>query len=420
MSLESVGPDPRPFRICTRCGRPTPSNSPECVNCGMRSVQAVVEDDQARSTQAFARAYFSRATPLTYGILVLNALIYLVMTYAAGGNFLSNLVTGVDPATLVAFGAKTNELLGQQGEWFRLITPIFIHGGLIHIASNSYALWIVGPQVERLYGSARFVLIYLLCGVAGVVGSYIGSILLKRDPSVPSVGASGAIFGLFGVLAVFGYKYRHELPAAFRRGFGSGVLPVIVINLLIGFSVPFIDNSAHIGGLICGALAAILIPYIAPGKERISSTGLVVLATCVVIVGYSFFRAWQVSSPHLSRRASSIGSFLDSVNEANRVMQQSISADRDSTRTDELAKRLDQVAEKLDSTYAPDEATDAIRRNFAEVLRAQRKALLEQDPALRRSSLRANAQKFSDAGQELRRWVTSSGRKYGIVESRPE
>ena len=386
----------------------------------MRSVQAVVEDDQARSTQAFARAYFSRATPLTYAILIINALVYLLMTYAAGGNFLSNLVTGVDPATLVAFGAKTNELLGQQGEWFRLITPIFIHGGLIHIASNSYALWMVGPQVERLYGSARFVLIYLLCGVAGVAGSYIGSILLKRDPSVPSVGASGAIFGLFGVLAVFGYKYRHELPAAFRRGFGSGVLPVIAINLLIGFSVPFIDNSAHIGGLICGALAAFLIPYIAPGKERISSTGLVVLATCVAIVGFSFFRAWQASSPHLSRRASSIGSFLDSINEANRVMQQSMSADSDSTRTDELAKRLDDAAEMLDSTYAPDDATDAIRRDFAELLRAQKKALLEQDPALRRSSLRANAQKFSEAGQELRSWVTSSGRKYGIIESRPQ
>ena len=243
---------------------------------------------------------------------------------------------------------------------------------------------------------------------------------LRRDPSIPSVGASGAIFGLFGVLAVFGYKYRHELPAAFRRGFGSGVLPVIAINLLIGFSVPVIDNSAHIGGLVCGALAAILIPYIAPGKERISTTGLAVLAISVAIVGYSFLRAWQVSSPHLSRRASSIGSFLDSINEANRAMQQSISADRDSNKTDEVTQRLDRVAQMLESTYAPDETADAIRRDLADVLRVQRKALLESDAALRRSILRDNAQKFSQASQELRSWVSSTGRKYGVVESRPE
>src|SRR5687767_15948295 len=100
-----------------------------------------------------------------------------------------------DSQTLIAFGAKTNALL-QSGEWFRLITPIFIHAGLLHLLLNSYALWMVGVQVEKLYGSARFLLIYLLSGIGGVAGSYFGQAFMSRQGDAPSVGASGAIFGL--------------------------------------------------------------------------------------------------------------------------------------------------------------------------------------------------------------------------------
>jgi rhomboid protease GluP len=290
---ESIEIDPpRQFRLCQQCGRPTPAQLPDCVNCGARSLQAVVENDLARAEQRFARAYFSRTSPLTYGILGFNILVYLLMSVTSGGNFVENLVYGVEPATLIAFGAKTNELLWDRGEWFRLLTPLFIHGGMVHIISNSYALWIVGPQVERLYGSARFLLIYLLAGIGGVVGSFAGSAMLGRDPRVPSVGASGSIFGLFGVLAAFGYKYRHELPPAFRRAFGSGIFPVIAINLFIGFSIPVIDNGAHLGGLIAGGLLTLLVPYIAPGQERVSRAGLVILAVCLAVIGWCFARAW--------------------------------------------------------------------------------------------------------------------------------
>src|SRR5262249_62026124 len=110
-----------------------------------------------------------------------------------------------DTDTLIAFGAKTNGLL-QSGEWFRLITPIFIHAGLLHLLLNSYALWVVGTQVEKLYGSARFLLIYLLAGVGGVAGSYFGPIIIHKSFDSPSVGASGARFGLFCVRAVVGFR----------------------------------------------------------------------------------------------------------------------------------------------------------------------------------------------------------------------
>jgi rhomboid protease GluP len=273
----------RPFRLCERCGRPTPSNLPQCVNCGAISIQSAIAEERERVERRYAIALFSRATPVTYALLGANVGVFMLMALVSGGTESS--------ATLIAFGAKTNALL-QSGEWFRMITPIFIHAGFLHLALNSYALWMVGTQVEKLYGSARFLLIYLLSGIGGVAGSYVGQTFLDK-PDVPSVGASGAIFGLFGVLAVFGFRYRRETPPAIRRALTAGVLPVIVINLFIGFSIEFIDNSAHIGGLLAGAALALVIPYIAPGRERVSKTAFLIIAICVAVIVYCFAQAYQ-------------------------------------------------------------------------------------------------------------------------------
>jgi rhomboid protease GluP len=273
----------RPFRLCERCERPTPVNLPQCVNCGATSIQSVVAEEQERVERRYAIALFSRATPVTYALLAANIGVSALITIVSGG--------ADDPVTLIAFGAKTNRLL-QEGEWFRLITPIFIHAGLLHLLLNSYALWVVGTQVEKLYGSARFLLIYLLSGVGGVAGSYFGHIFLHKPFDSPSVGASGAIFGLFGVLAVFGFRYRREMPPAIRRAMTAGVLPVIAVNLFIGFSIPFIDNSAHIGGLLTGAALTLIVPYIAPGRERVSKTGLLIIALCMAVIVYCFVQAY--------------------------------------------------------------------------------------------------------------------------------
>src|SRR5436189_3428681 len=167
---------------------------------------------------------------------------------------------GSSNETLMAFGVKANGEIAR-GQWWRFVTPIFIHIGMLHLIFNSYALWIVGPQVEKLYGPARFVILYVLTGIAGVYGSY------RYHPDDPSAGASGAIFGLFGVLLVFGIRYRHSIPPAFKRAVGTGVLPVIVLNLIIGFTVKVVDNSAHIGGLLAGAALAALVPFQKPGED---------------------------------------------------------------------------------------------------------------------------------------------------------
>ncbi len=396
--------EPRPFRVCERCGQLTPGSQPQCVNCGAVSPDAAVAEEE-RAEQRFAQAFFSRATPVTYALLAVNVGIFLLMWFVSGGTD--------DPAVLIAFGAKTNELL-QSGDWYRLITPIFIHAGLIHLLSNSYALWMVGPQVERLYGSARFLLIYLLAGVGGVVGSYIGQQMLNK-PAVPSVGASGAIFGLFGVLAVFGFRYRSELPPAFRRAFGAGVLPVIAINLVIGFSIPFIDNSAHIGGLATGAVLTFIVPYIAPGRERVSRIGLLVTALCLAVIVYSFAQAYRESGEHVGWRESIVSGYLDAINSAQKAVIGSFSATTPGSEKKEAVAALIEAVDKLRQARSPNPQADQIREDLLRIVRRQHSLITSSATRDRNDELEANYDEYQQVDRRLRKWVESVGSKHGLT-----
>src|SRR4051812_49839074 len=111
----------------------------------------------------FLQAVWSRRPHYTYFFFGLNILIFILMALAGGST---------NESTLMAFGVKSNPEI-VQGQWWRFITPIFLHIGILHIAFNSYALWIVGPQVEKLYGGARLVILYVLTGISGVAGSYL-------------------------------------------------------------------------------------------------------------------------------------------------------------------------------------------------------------------------------------------------------
>jgi membrane associated rhomboid family serine protease len=142
------------------------------------------------------------------------------------------------------------------GQWWRLVTVVLVHADLslvFHLLFNMYALWVIGPFAEALYGSARFVAIYALTAAAGSAASYVASPAL-------GVGASGAIFGLFGLIFVADRVHRPALTRA-ARGLTSQIGMLVVLNLAIGFLIPFVDVSAHIGGLIAGAwLGFVLVP----------------------------------------------------------------------------------------------------------------------------------------------------------------
>lgn len=170
---------------------------------------------------------------LTYIIIAINILICILM-------FLIDKSFNFNIYTLIKFGAKHN-LLIASGQYFRLITPTFLHSDLTHLLFNMYALFILGKNIELIYGKFKFIIIYLIAGIFGTLGSFIFTKSI-------AVGASGAIFGLLGAYVSL-YISR---PNVFNVKFLKNLLTVIGVNLLFGIIFPNIDNWAHICGLIGG------------------------------------------------------------------------------------------------------------------------------------------------------------------------
>ncbi|NLU08728.1 MAG: rhomboid family intramembrane serine protease [Clostridiales bacterium] len=173
---------------------------------------------------------------VTYVIIALNIIVYIITAYFSQNIFDSNL------NVLVFMGAKVNSLI-SSGQYYRLFTCMFLHAGIVHLGVNMYSLYIMGIFIEKVYGKVKYIIIYFISGIASSIVSYMFS------PSI-SVGASGAIFGLLGASLVFALKMKRQVG----RGFMMNIMSVIVLNLIIGFSIANVDNFGHLGGLIGGIL----------------------------------------------------------------------------------------------------------------------------------------------------------------------
>jgi rhomboid protease GluP len=369
----------------------------------------------------FFHTFWVRRTPLSKAFLAINIIVFVLMAFAGGST---------NETTLMAFGVKSNAAIAE-GEWWRFITPIFIHIGLLHLLFNSYALWMVGPQVEKLYGSASFVILYVVTGIAGVVGSYV------YHPYSISAGASGAIFGLFGVLLVFGIRYRNSIPPDFKRAVGTGVLPVIAINLIIGFTIPAIDNSAHIAGLISGALLALVVPFHKPGT-RPSTVFTAVEIGLLLLAAVSFYQVVShYNGPRLSVRNLSLG--LTQFGGGTSSTQEFINALNDSQNAFENSSReLD--SENPNASAAKTEVTKAIDRlrdipslaARADQLTAEMLSVMQEQYALaedvERSGrttlahdlrLKKNTERYEKVMNDIIEWVNTEGHNYGIQMGKP-
>lgn len=175
---------------------------------------------------------------VTYSLMGVTILVYLLQM---GSQFLFH-----DVDLAAGIGMKVNELI-IQGQLWRLITPMLLHGSILHIGFNMYALNIFGPRLERYFGRSRFLALYLLSGFAGNVMSFLFT-------TAPSLGSSTAIFGLLAAEGVFLYQNRGIFGKNAQRALGNIIL-VAVVNLVIGMS-PGIDNWGHVGGLLGGILFA--------------------------------------------------------------------------------------------------------------------------------------------------------------------
>ena len=176
---------------------------------------------------------------VTYAILVVTVLVF-------GLQYLSQSLSVNHYDWPYLLGAKVNELI-LAGQVWRLITPILLHGSILHIGFNMYALYVLGPQLERFYGHWRYLLLYLIAGFTGNVLSFVLS-------NNPSIGASTSVFGLVAAEAVFIYTNR-KLFGAKARGMLINLGVVILVNLAFGLQ-PGIDNYGHLGGLAGGLIFA--------------------------------------------------------------------------------------------------------------------------------------------------------------------
>jgi membrane associated rhomboid family serine protease len=195
-------------------------------------------------------------SPVTFALIAVTASVFALQ-------YLSQQLLGFD--AVLEYGLKDNQLI-LAGQLWRLITPVFIHAGLLHLFVNMYSLFALGPAVERFFGPPRYLSVYLLSGINGVIFSLAFS-------TVPSVGASGAIFGLLGALATFLYLHR----PVFGRGGGMMLRQLVIVgalNLLASLT-PGIDLWGHVGGLVAGVACTLYFgPRLVPSAVGVGA-GLV-------------------------------------------------------------------------------------------------------------------------------------------------
>ena len=217
-----------------------------------------------RNEKKLERIFSKKKPTATYMLIVINIMVYLFLTlYDKSGN--------------IGWLLANNRLLVKNGEVYRLFTSMFEHVDFWHIAFNMYALYILGPQVERYYGKVKYLLIYF---ISGLLGSLFSCVFMAETSF--SLGASGAIFGLLGSIAYFTYYYRATLQGLLH----SQVFPVIILNLFIGFMVPSIDVSAHLGGLIAGVLVSMGIGIGDKGRKNDQVNGIIVLVLITIFMTY--------------------------------------------------------------------------------------------------------------------------------------
>ena len=203
-----------------------------------------------------AEDVFTKKNPIITKILIFINLVMFLLSFVLGDNLMVGLFANYGPAV-------------EAGQIYRLFTSVFLHISFFHFLFNMYALYIIGPQIENFFGKWRYLIIYL---GSGLVGNLLS---IAFNLGTVSLGASGALFGLLGSLIYFGYHYRVYLDSVIK----SQIIPLIFLNLCIGFMFTGIDNAAHIGGLIGGVLFSwtVGVKYKSTKNDIITGIGMTVI-----------------------------------------------------------------------------------------------------------------------------------------------
>ena len=247
---------------CIRCGRQLPGFTlgkkicPWCVQHEAQQRGELPNDaPQPIMRTPWARPRSESGITVTHILFGINLAVYLGMVLASGAPFQE-----FSGAELIRWGANVGPLT-LTGEWWRLLTCVFVHGGLLHIAFNMWCLWDLGALSESLYGRWTFTAVYLISGLGASLAS------VTWNPHVMSVGASGAIFGLAGALIAAFKLGEFSVPRPALSGPLRSLLVFVAFNLVFGAASGVTDNAAHIGGLLTGLILGALIAVLAPRQD---------------------------------------------------------------------------------------------------------------------------------------------------------
>jgi rhomboid protease GluP len=282
---------------CVRCGRQIPG-----LNFGKKICQWCVQhekyqrgelaDDAPQPVMPTPWVRPEARVGVTQIILGINVAVFLGMALSTilNSNGADSSIMEFSIPLSIHWGANAG-VITFSGEWWRLLTNIFVHGGVIHIAFNMWCLWNLGQLCESLYGRWTYVGIYLICGVGASLSS------AAWNPYRASVGASGAIFGLAGALLAAFKLGEFSVPRSALSGTLRSLGAFVVYNLLFGL-LPGIDNTAHIGGLITGLILGALIALMAPQQgqteRRVAVFLVVTLILAVIAMGAARYRGFPL------------------------------------------------------------------------------------------------------------------------------
>jgi rhomboid protease GluP len=279
-------------RLCPACGTLVGATATKCHECGASLTFSLAAASRSLS------AFLPTESPATYIILGLNVLLFglsLVVTMRVSQTF--NFLGGISPEVLWRLGARQPYSI-LQGEWWRLVMPIFLHGSLLHIAMNTWVLMDLGPKVEEVYGSARYLFLYIVTGIASFVVS-TAWVLFRYSDFVKAVGeegarrgmfvgigASGALMGLIGLMLAI----TTRRGGAYMQMMRAQLLRWVAYILVFGFIVGGIDNAAHLGGLAAGFVLGKVVADREPmnSTERQRAYALGWLAGLLVAVSFAF------------------------------------------------------------------------------------------------------------------------------------
>jgi membrane associated rhomboid family serine protease len=281
-------PDRETGVSCSECGR---GICPDCMVFAAVGIRCPDHSGQPQGAGRVAQrvrtgGLAGTAGLVTKALIAANVLIFFV-NLAQGASLTENAGELFFDWALIgeARAFPSGELIGVgEGEWWRLITAAFLHGGIIHLGFNMLMLFWIGAPIEEAIGRARFLILYLVSGLSGSAGA-----LLLTDPNDITVGASGAIFGLLGAALVFERQRTFVL--------GGSALSIIVLNLVLTFAVPNISIGGHIGGLVGGALGGLALSRFGRAHAMYGRPGAVGFAALIAVGIASVLLAyWRVEN----------------------------------------------------------------------------------------------------------------------------